>query len=100
MKCKGNFFTLLRFALLLRLRAVAGHLHNPNGRNWVDFDSILLDDFKRLVGAELCDEICVNSTLTTNLHNLLIYFYRPSAERFKIITDGHSFPSDYVRVKT
>ncbi len=75
---------------------MAGHLHNSKGRNWVDFDSLLLEDFRRLVGAEDCDEICVNSALTTNLHNLLVFFYRPTTERFKIITDGQSFPSDYV----
>lgn len=78
--------------------AVNGHLDNPSGRNWVDFDSALLDDFKNLVGAANISEVAVNSTLTTNLHNLLINFYKPSKERYKIITDSMSFPSDFVSI--
>lgn len=77
--------------------AVNGHLDNPSGRNWVDFDSMLLEDFKIIVGAADVKEVAVNSSLTTNLHNLMIHFYNPTKERFKIITDSMSFPSDFVR---
>lgn len=62
----------------------------------MDWDSVLLDDFKTMLGAVDKKEIAVNSTLTTNLHNLMIYFYKPTKERYKIITDSMSFPSDYV----
>ena len=72
-------------------------MHNPTGKNWVDWDSLLLDDFAKMVGAAGNDELCVNSTLTTNLQNLQVFFYRPTQERYKIITDSNSFPSDYVR---
>ena len=72
-------------------------MDNPSGRNWVDFDSVVLDDFKNLVGAHDITEIALNSTLTTNLHNLMIHFYKPTKERYKIITDSMSFPSDFVR---
>ena len=78
--------------------AVNGHLDNPSGRNWVDFDGLLLEDFRKMLGVAQVEEIAVNSTLTTNLHNLMIYFYRPTAERYKIITDAMSFPSDYVSI--
>lgn len=74
-------------------------MDNPSGRNWVDWDSVLLEDFKEMVGAADIKEIAVNSTLTTNLHNLMVYFYKPTKDRYKIVTDSMSFPSDYVTTK-
>lgn len=63
----------------------------------MDWDSLLLKDFKEIVGATEISEIAINSTLTTNLHNLMVYFYQPTKDRYKIITDAMSFPSDYVK---
>ena len=56
-----------------------------------------IEDFKEMVGAVDIKEVAVNSTLTTNLHNLMVYFYKPTKDRYKIVTDSMSFPSDYVK---
>lgn len=90
------YFYLIILIYNFVFRAVDGHLDNPSGKNWVDWDSILLEDFKEMVGAKNITENAINSTLTTNLHNLMIYFYNPTKDRHKIITDSMSFPSDYV----
>ena len=87
----------MKFSIWFSFSAVNGHLDNPSGRNWVDWDSVLLEDFKEMVGAVDIKEIAVNSTLTTNLHNLMVYFYKPTKDRYKIVTDSMSFPSDYVK---
>lgn len=85
------------FKKYFHFSAVNGHLDNPSGKNWADLDSALLEDFKCLVGAHSLTEVAINSTLTTNLHNLMIHFYKPTKERYKIVIDSMSFPSDYVR---
>ena len=71
-------------------------MDNPSGHNWVNMETELVPRMASVVGAAHDDEIAIASSLTTNLHNLMIAFYRPSPERYKIITDGMSFPSDYV----
>lgn len=76
---------------------VNGHLDNPSGENWVTMDEALLEDMRVLVGATDASEVALASGLTTNLHNLMVAFYLPTAERFRIITDAMSFPTDYVR---
>jgi len=71
--------------------AVEGHFnaHRP----WYAYHEFLTEKTAKLVGAKP-DEVVVTHSLTTNLHLLMVSFYRPSKNRFKIICEAKAFPSD------
>jgi kynureninase len=79
-------------------RAVVGHFDHPHGRPWKDIDQTVTPQLATLVGA-LPSEVACTSTLTSNLHNLFVSFFRPEKEgkRRKILVEGKAFPSDQVR---
>lgn len=70
---------------------VEGHLH---GRHpWLPYHEWFRGPLARIVGATEREVVAMN-TLTSNLHLLMVSFYRPSAQRFKIIIEDSAFPSD------
>jgi len=70
---------------------VEGHFH---GRTpWVKYHEMFPPKLSPILGA-LEEEIVVMNQLTINLHLLLITFYRPTKERYKIICEAKAFPSD------
>lgn len=71
--------------------AVAGHVE---GRlPWMPYHEFLRDNLAELVGAETGEVVAMN-TLGTNLHLLMVSFYRPTSERPAILTEAGAFPTD------
>lgn len=70
---------------------VAGHFRGEPA--WVHAHAEQREAMAELVGA-LPHEVTLMNTLTVNLHHLLISFYRPTPERYKIVIEKHAFPSD------
>jgi kynureninase len=76
---------------------VEGHF---DGRNpWMHYHEFLTEKTARLVGAKPVEVVVMNN-LTVNLHLMMVSFYRPTKERFKIITEAGAFPSDQYALET
>lgn len=70
---------------------VEGHFHARNP--WFSYHELLTDKTAKLVGA-LPSEVVMMNQLTVNLHLLMVSFYRPTKQRYKIICEAKAFPSD------
>ena len=71
--------------------AVDGHM---NGNSpWFDYHSLLTKSMSNIVGAKAKETIVMNS-LTANLHMLMISFFTPNKDKYKIMIDTPTFPSD------
>lgn len=76
---------------------VEGHFHAKNP--WMPYHEFLAESTARLVGAQP-QEVVVMNSLSVNLHLMMVSFYRPTKERYKIIIEGDAFPSDQYAVKS
>ena len=76
---------------------VEGHFHGKNP--WMPYHRLLADQTAALVGAQPTEVVVMNS-LTVNLHLMMVSFYRPTAERHKIVIERGAFPSDQYAVKS
>lgn len=76
---------------------VEGHFHAKHP--WMPYHENVTDMTARLVGAKP-SEVVVMNTLTVNLHLMLVSFYRPKPNRFRIIVEAGAFPSDQYAVKS
>ncbi len=66
---------------------------------WMYYHRFLSQQSANLVGAKP-EEVVVMNTLTTNLHLMMVSFYRPTASKFKIIMEAGAFPSDQYAVES
>ncbi|HRH61269.1 MAG TPA: kynureninase [Chitinophagaceae bacterium] len=70
---------------------VDGHFDAINP--WVSYHEIFPKQLSKIVGA-LPHEVVAMNSLTVNLHLLMVSFYRPTKQRYKIICEAKAFPSD------
>lgn len=70
---------------------VEGHFEGK--RPWLHYHKFSKRVLAKIVGAKPIEVVAMNN-LTSNLHFMLVSFYRPTAQRFKIITEAGAFPSD------
>jgi kynureninase len=77
--------------------AVEGHFRAPNP--WYRYQELFRGSLSRLAGASE-EEVTLMNGLTVNLHLLMASFYRPTAERYRILIEDPVFPSDLYALKT
>jgi kynureninase len=70
---------------------VEGHFHAKNP--WMPYHEIFPKQLSQIIGC-LPEEVVVMNQLTVNLHLLMVSFYRPTKQRYKIICEAKAFPSD------
>jgi len=70
---------------------VEGHFDGTNP--WFHYHKFFNESAARVVGAKP-EEVVVMNNLTVNLHLMMVSFYQPKGERYKIIMEGGAFPSD------
>ena len=66
---------------------------------WIAFHEKLEKSTAKLVGA-LPSEVVVMNALTVNIHFLLVSFYQPSKNRYKIMIEKDAFPSDHYAIQS
>ena len=74
---------------------VEGHLEARHP--WLPYHEFLTASVARIVGG-LPHEVVVMNTLTVNLHLMMVSFYRPTQQRFRILCEATAFPSDQYAV--
>ncbi len=66
---------------------------------WLYYQDYLRPSMAKIMGCGV-DEVTVMNTLTVNLHLLMLSFYHPTKEKYKIIMEAGAFPSDQYAVET
>lgn len=80
-----------------KTQAVEGHFREPDP--WFTYHKLLKQPLAHLTGAHE-HEVAAMNNLTTNLHLMMVSFYRPAADRYKILMEAGAFPSDQYAVES
>ena len=76
---------------------VEGHFQAKSP--WLPYHEIFPDQLSKIVGCKEHEVVVMNS-LTVNLHLLMVSFYKPTKQRYKIICEAKAFPSDQYAFET
>ncbi len=77
--------------------AVEAHFRGKNP--WRDYHEFVTKQMAHIVGAKQIEVVMMNS-LSVNLHLMMVSFYRPTKDRYKILIEGNAFPSDRYAVES
>ena len=80
-------------------RGVDGHFADERHDGWLGFHERFAAPLAALAGAKRAEVVAMN-TLTVNLHLMLVTFFRPTRERYKIVIERDAFPSDRYAVQS
>ena len=73
--------------------------HTDAKHPWLPYHEFLTNSMAKIVGAKPSEVVIMNS-LTTNLHLMMVSFYQPSKNKYKILIERDAFPSDKYAVES
>lgn len=73
--------------------------HTDAKHPWLPYHEFLTEATAKVVGAKPIEVVTMN-TLTTNLHLMMVSFYKPTKKRYKILIESDAFPSDKFAVES
>jgi kynureninase len=73
--------------------------HTEAKHPWMPYHEFLSNTMAKIVGAKP-NEVVMMNTLTTNLHLLMVSFYQPTKNKYKIVIESDAFPSDKYAVES
>lgn len=76
---------------------VEGHFHARSP--WMPYHEQFAAPVAKIVGA-LPDEVVIMNQLTVNLHLMMVSFYKPTKERYKILCEARAFSSDQYAIES
>lgn len=76
---------------------VEGHFHARHP--WMPYHEFLTPALAKITGAKETEVVAMNA-LSVNLHLMMVSFYRPTPQRYKILIEGGAFPSDEYAVQS
>ncbi len=77
--------------------AVEGHFTGK--QPWLTYHKQFREPLGKLVGGRPHEVVAMNN-LTTNLHLMMVSFYQPTADRYRIVMEAGAFPSDQYAVES
>lgn len=80
-----------------RNHAVGGYFGGTNP--WLWYHKYCTPGLAKIMGCKE-EEVTVMNALTVNLHLLMLSFYKPTPDRYKIMMEAGAFPSDQYAVET
>jgi kynureninase len=76
---------------------VEGHFEGK--QPWTTYHEVFPQQLSKIVGCQP-EEVVAMGQLSVNLHLLMVSFYRPTKQRFKIICEAKAFPSDQYAIES
>jgi len=73
--------------------------HFEGNHPFTTYHESLGESMAKIVGANKMEVVAMNS-LTVNLHLMMVSFYKPEKDRYKILIEKNAFPSDQYAVKS
>ena len=73
--------------------------HTQARMPWLPYHEFFSKSLAAIVGAKQTEVVAMNG-LTTNLHLLMVSFFRPRGKRTKIICEAKAFPSDQYALRS